>query len=228
MRGRGEAEVPSEQEQPTPPRPIVTVKGGQSGLRIIVGRAAPEAVLADLKAQISRRAGAFFVGASVVLELPSGPLDLALAAQVAEAIADAGMTVKAVQSADFTARRATPDAPPAPLPAAVEPGSALWVAGTVRSGQRVSHDGALVILGDVNPGAEVLAGGSVLVWGRVRGVVEAGLTQAEDAVVCALDLMPTQLRIGAAVARAPEEPGRTPEPEVARAVDGRIVVEAWR
>ena len=78
-------------------------------------------------------------------------------------------------------------------------------------------------------GGEVSAGGSVVVWGRLRGFVEAGQAPgARDAVVCALDLAPTQLRIGDSLARAPEEAERTPVPEVARESDGRIVVEAWR
>ena len=102
------------------------------------------------------------------------------------------------------------------------------MSGTVRSGQRVAHEGAVVVVGDVNPGAEVIAGGSVVVWGRLRGIVEAGVAEGgEHSIVCALDLAPTQLRIGPALARAPEEPDRTPVPEVARQVDGQIVVDAW-
>ena len=60
----------------------------------------------------------------------------------------------------------------------------------------------MLVLGDVNPGAEVVAGGSVVVWGRLRGVVEAGQAEGSGpAVVCALDLAPTQLRLGTALAR---------------------------
>jgi septum site-determining protein MinC len=110
---------------------------------------------------------------------------------------------------------------------AVPEGAALVVRRTLRSGQRVVHDGPVLVLGDVNPGAEVVAGGSVVVWGRLRGMVEAGRL-FEESVVCALDLAPTQLRIGAAIARAPEEPGRVPVPEVAREGESGIIVDAWR
>jgi septum site-determining protein MinC len=215
-------------EQPTPPRPPVALKGGADGLRVSVtaADAGAEAVEESLRAQLARR-GAFFRGAPVVLELPAGRLDLALAARLAPVIEAAGMAVGAVVARDTRPPR---PAEPGREPAAGMPaGAALWVTGPLRSGQRIAHDGSVVVVGDVNPGAEVLAGGSVVVWGRLRGTVEAGLAAgAEDALVCALDLAPTQLRIGDALARAPEEPNRDPEPEVARRVDGRIVVDAWR
>lgn len=220
--------APVSQEQPLPPRPPVSVKGAREGLRIIVSAEAEgPAVAASLRDQLSRRAGAFFLGAHVVLELPGPTLDLALAERLAPVISEAGMQLVAVQqsgaSQPVLARTAAEEPP-----RAAAPESALVVSGTLRSGQRVAHGGSVVVLGDVNPGAEVVAGGSVVVWGRLRGVVEAGLADDAGAAVCALDLMPTQLRIGNAIARAPEEPDRQPVPEVARTVDGRIVVEAWR
>jgi septum site-determining protein MinC len=228
MSGRSRP-APASQEQPLPPKPPVAVKGAREGLRIIVSADADgPAIASSLKDQLSRRAGGFFLGAHVVLELPGPALDLSLAERLAPVIAEAGMQLVAVQragaSVPATGRTAVEE-----LPLAAAPESALVVSGTLRSGQRVAHGGSVVVLGDVNPGAEVLAGGSVVVWGRLRGVVEAGLADgAVSAAVCALDLMPTQLRIGSAIARAPEEPDRQPVPEVARTVDGRIVVEAWR
>ncbi len=90
------------------------------------------------------------------------------------------------------------------------------------------YEGSVVVLGDVNPGAEIVAAGSVLVWGRLRGKVEAGVGADATAVVCALDLAPSQLRIGPVIARAPDDPHHRPEPEVAQLRDGQIVVTAWR
>lgn len=218
-------------EQPTPPRPPVSVKGREDGLHVTVTEPDASQLEASLRDQLERRKARFFAGAPVVLEMPPGPLDLDLAGRLSRVIAKAGMELTAVVSSRPEQPRRRPDAdraaaPPAP---AGEGGSALVVAATVRGGQRISHDGTVVVLGDVNPGGEVVAGGSVIVWGRLRGHVEAGLAGApERALVCALDLAPTQLRIGDALARAPEDPDRTPVPEVARAVDGMIVVETWR
>ncbi|MBI4770229.1 MAG: septum site-determining protein MinC, partial [Chloroflexi bacterium] len=51
---------------------------------------------------------------------------------------------------------------------------AVLVRRTLRSGRSVRHPGHVVIIGDVNPGAEIVAGGDIVVWGRLRGVVQAG------------------------------------------------------
>ena len=90
--------------------------------------------------------------------------------------------------------------------------------------------GHVVIIGDVNPGGEVVAGGDVVVWGRLRGLVHAGATGNPEAWVCALQLAPMQLRIADLFSRAPDaasERKRHALPEVARIRDGKIVVEAW-
>lgn len=221
-------------EQPTPPKPPIAVKGRGEGLRITVTDASPDALVESLREQLERRASSFFSGASVTMEMPPGPLDMALAARLADVVSEAGMQLTAVNVAGAPDQeRASVAGSAAPPPVASQPTApsdgALVVTSTVRSGQRIAHNGSVVIVGDVNPGAEVIAGGSVVVWGRLRGIVEAGVAEGgEHALVCALDLAPTQLRIGPALARAPEEPDRQPVPEVARQVDGQIVVDGWR
>ncbi len=103
----------------------------------------------------------------------------------------------------------------------------LVVRRTLRSGQSLRHPGHIVVIGDVNPGAEVIAGGDIVVWGRVRGLVHAGALGDEGAVICALDLAPTQLRIAGTIARSPEERRRKPVPEMATAREGQIVAVPW-
>ncbi len=109
---------------------------------------------------------------------------------------------------------------------------AILVRRTLRSGQSLRHPGHVVVIGDVNPGAEIVAGGDVVVWGRLRGTVHAGASGVDDAVVCALALAPMQLRISGYIARSPSsEPGQWQAsivvPEVASVQDGQIVVEPW-
>ncbi len=99
----------------------------------------------------------------------------------------------------------------------------LVVQCTLRSGQSLRHPGHIVIIGDINPGAEVVAGGNIVVWGRVRGMVHAGALGDEEAVICALDLAPTQLRIAGHIARSPEGQRRDPVPEMASVRGGQIV-----
>jgi septum site-determining protein MinC len=100
---------------------------------------------------------------------------------------------------------------------------------TLRSGQSIQHPGHVVIVGDVNPGAEVVAGGDVVVWGRLQGMVHAGALGNDEAIVCALELRPMQLRIGSYIATSPKEQGGSGmHPEVASVVDGQIVARPWR
>lgn len=90
----------------------------------------------------------------------------------------------------------------------------LYLENTIRSGVEIRHEGTVIIRGDVNPGGSIVADGDILVWGRLRGIVHAGAKGNNQALIMALEMEPTQIRIGDYVARAPESP---PEfyPEVA-------------
>ncbi len=113
---------------------------------------------------------------------------------------------------------------PAPPPMPVE---TLVVRRTLRGGQQVSHRGSVVVLGDVNPGAEVVATGHIVVMGALRGIAHAGADGDASAVVVAVKFRPTQLRIANVVARAPDDGGKGGDrPEVARLHEGSIVIEA--
>jgi len=104
--------------------------------------------------------------------------------------------------------------------------SAILVQRTLRSGFKISYQGHVIVMGDVNPGAEIIAGGNVMVWGRLRGVVHAGAEGNEKAVVCALDMEPTQLRIGSLIAVTPKKTGKH-QPEIASVQNGQVVAESW-
>ena len=103
---------------------------------------------------------------------------------------------------------------------------AVLVQRTLRSGHNINYFGHVVILGDVNPGAEIIAGGNVVVWGRLRGTVHAGADGNQDAVICALDLSPVQLRIADQISVAPPKKKKS-QPEIARLLDNRVIAEPW-
>jgi septum site-determining protein MinC len=104
----------------------------------------------------------------------------------------------------------------------------LFLNKTVRSGTRIEFPGHVVVLGDVNPGAEIVAEGNVIVWGRVRGMIHAGSKGNRGAVICALDLSATQLRIADEIS-AVLKPQKSPRPEVASInSEGRLQAEAWK
>lgn len=104
----------------------------------------------------------------------------------------------------------------------------------VRAGFRGEYKGSVVVLGDVNPGAELIAGGDVIVTGVLRGVVHAGYGGYTDAIVWARPIASPQLRIGDAMARSPEGTSnmRTMEgreqTERAYLKEGMIVIDAQR
>jgi septum site-determining protein MinC len=104
---------------------------------------------------------------------------------------------------------------------------AIFVQQTLRSGQSLQYPGHITLVGDVNPGAEVIAGGNIIIWGRIRGVAHAGAFGDDQAVICALNLQPSQLRIGSHISRTPDQRRRTIQPEMARVEDDQIVAEPW-
>lgn len=99
---------------------------------------------------------------------------------------------------------------------------------TLRSGQQVVHNHSIVIMGDVNNGARVEAGGSVIVIGKLKGVVHAGLNGTDNAYIVALDMKPVQLRINNIFGRASDEAmneSSSTEPQIAFVEDGMIAIE---
>lgn len=102
----------------------------------------------------------------------------------------------------------------------------LYLRQTLRSGQAVTHNGHLVIIGDVNAGAEVVANGDISVWGALRGVAHAGASGNILSEIRALKLQPIQIRIAEAIARSPDTSSLQPSsgggPETAKLVDGKI------
>ncbi len=108
-------------------------------------------------------------------------------------------------------------------------GNTMLLQRTLRSGQSVQFPGNVVVLGDVNPGAEITAAGHILVMGILRGVVHAGAFGDEGATVTAFQLDPTQLRIATHITRPPD--GKKEDgagyPETARIKDGIVVIEKY-
>lgn len=104
--------------------------------------------------------------------------------------------------------------------------NALYIPKTVRSGQRVVHQGNLVIGADVNAGAEVVATGDIVVFGTLRGIAHAGSEGDTNARIVAGNMRPQQIRIADKMARSPEDSSNSRErfTEVARIESGEIIV----
>lgn len=80
----------------------------------------------------------------------------------------------------------------------------LYIQRTLRSGQSISSDGNIVIIGDVNPGSEVIAKGDITVWGILAGIAHAGSDGNKYARIRALKMNAIQLRIADNFARRPD------------------------
>ena len=99
--------------------------------------------------------------------------------------------------------------------------------GTVRSGDRISSNGDLFIMGDVNPGAIISAKNNIYVWGKLFGIAIAGKNGNKNAFIASLYLHPLQLRICEIVAIGPKEKPKDQYPEIAILEDNKIIIKPY-
>jgi septum site-determining protein MinC len=217
---------------------LIQIKGIRDGLLVTLAGADWPDLVSALIENIESRAG-FFQGARVVLDVGAQDLRVAELSKLRDQLSERGVSLWAVLSESAQTERtaqnlglATRISKPklSEVPAVstelLPEDAAKWVRGPLRSGGKVAFHGNVVVLGDVNSGAEIVAGGSIIVWGRLRGVVHAGAQGDESAVVCALELAPTQLRIAGEIAVSPKKQGKS-QPEVARLQDGHLEAQPW-
>lgn len=95
---------------------------------------------------------------------------------------------------------------------------------TVRSGQRIECEGDIVVIGDVNPGGELIAGGNIVVFGKLKGLAHAGCSGRSDVRVAALYMYPRQLRLSGKVVTFPRNRQNPEGPEIAELKDGKVVI----
>ena len=218
---------------------LIQIKGLRDGLLVSLDDAPWEEQRVALLAQVDGQP-AFFQGARLALDVASQVLRVNDLVELRDQLSERGISLWAVISESPTTEQtaqllglATRIAKPRPEESrkfSVEDlgeETALFLNRTLRSGTRIEFSGHVVVLGDVNPGAEIIAEGNVLIWGRLRGMVHAGAKGNRSAVICAFDLSPTQLRIADEVS-APLKPHDTPRPEIARInKDGKLQAEPW-
>jgi septum site-determining protein MinC len=220
-------------------RQTVNIKGIKDGLLISLGEGEWADLESALFATLAERSG-FLKGARVALDVGSQVLHVRELSALRDRLSDQGITIWSVlsssnvteQTAQVLGLATRVSAPKAErtirtLDTNLPGEAAVMVQRTLRSGYKISYNGHVMVIGDVNPGAEIYAGGSVLVWGRLKGMVHAGMEGDEKAVVCALEMEPTMLRIAGYTLTAPAKRGK-PEAEMIVVKDGRLVAEAWK
>jgi septum site-determining protein MinC len=218
---------------------LIQIKGLRDGLLVTLDDAPWEEQRKAFLAQVDAQP-AFFKGARLALDVASQVLNVQELAELRDQLSERGIFLWAVLSESPTtentaqllglATRISKPRPEESRQFSVEDlgeETALFLNRTLRSGTRIEFSGHVVVLGDVNPGAEIIAEGNVIIWGRLRGMVHAGSKGNKAAVICALDLSPTQLRIADETAAA-LKPQQNPKAEIARInKNGKLQSEFW-
>ena len=218
---------------------LIQIKGMRDGLLVSLDDAPwpqqREALIAQVDSQPS-----FFLGARLALDVSSQVLRVNELVELRDQLSERGITLWAVISESSTTENtaqllglATRISKPRPEESRhysvndLGEETAMFLSRTLRSGTRIEFAGHVVVMGDVNPGAEIVADGNIIVWGRLRGAAHAGSKGNRSAMICALDLSPMQLRIAEEVSAA-LRPQEHSKPERARINEnGKLEAEFW-
>ena len=216
---------------------IVKLKGNRGGLQLVF---APNADFESIRDDIQRKLeeGSRFFRRGTEIQIAPGVLSEANEAVLRKLFHRHGILFRVEEPVEPPPRPKTeqkPAAPPKPKPEPiVEPPKAipsmdepqmLVVNRTIRSGQEIKTPGSVMICGNVNPGAQIIAGGSIDIRGACKGLVHAGAYGDTSAFIVADQLMPTQIRIADRIAQPPENMKKPQAAERASIKDGKIVIE---
>lgn len=213
---------------------IIKIKGTKSGLLLTF---AESAEFGDIEREILHRlqsGSSFFVKGTEIL-VPKGTLPQEQMDRLKKLFHQHGVLFRTEQRPG----KVEPKEEKAPASASGKAEKApeedhqqmMVVHRTVRGGQEIRTKNSVLICGNVNPGAQIIAGGSIDIRGTCRGIVHAGAFGDVKAVVIADRLMPMQIRIANLIARSPDQADLTEPSEMVekaeRALvrDGQIVIE---
>lgn len=200
-------------------RELITFKGSRSGLQLFIDKTADFGdILEQLQDKLESAAHFFAAGTAVKLPQVEQNFTEGERTQLYSLLADYGLEIKAEEMAKASLEKCF-------NPQEALETEALLVTKTLRNGQLLKHPASIVIMGDVNPGAEVIAGGHIVVLGACRGLAHAGALGNREATITATKLLATQLRIADVIARAPDGAAKPDCTEIARIQDGQVVIE---
>ena len=217
---------------------VVQIKGLRDGLLVSLHDAAWEDQRSALLMQMDQQPS-FFQGARLALDVGSQVLHVNEMVELRDRLSERNVVLWAIVSESPTTEQtaqllglATRISKPRPeekrfASKDLDDETALFINKTIRSGTRIEFPGHVVVLGDVNPGAEIIAEGNIIIWGRLRGAIHAGSKGDESAKVCALDFAPMQLRVAEAAVNIKKEK-QIAGPVVAFVRNERVVVESWK
>ena len=198
---------------------IVKIKGIKAGLQLSF---ATGAKFEDIKSNILGKlesGNSFFIRGTTVY-IPSQTLPMDQMEVLRKTFHQHGMLFRTELP-----RVATKVESPKKLPPDEDIQQMIVINRTVRGGQEVKTRSSVLICGNVNPGAQIIAGGSIDIRGTCRGLVHAGAFGNTNAFIVADQLMPMQIRIADMIARSPDVVEKSDSPERASIQNGQIIIE---
>ncbi len=223
---------------------LIAIKGMANGLLISLSTTENwQSVTDHLASRIDEQIE-FYAGAHITVELGARPVPKYELSSLKALLERRGLKLSRVRSESDTTRRSAMAlqvstennvghnyraALPAQETATTNPEESgthgILFRRTLRSGRTIHSDGHVLVFGDVNPGAKVIAAGDIVVWGKLRGYAHAGAKGNESARVCALEMNPSQLRIAGHMVTSPPRKRSISAPAVALIRDNQIIVE---
>lgn len=197
----------------------IVFKGVRGEIQLILNDTADFAVvLEQLRGKLASAADFFSRGATIKLPVT---LKAEERSQLAELLAEHGLACQKPPQRTQAGQASDP----APIGRDRYETKALVVNRTLRSGQKVVYEGSVVVIGDVNPGAQIIAGQDIIILGSCRGVAHAGAYGNQTATITANKIVATQLRIAGVISRSPDDLNKPDCVEIAKIQDGAVVIE---
>lgn len=210
----------------------VVFKGSKGGLELVINQAVDFTVILEQLQDKLAAAANFFTGGTGVKIVPNAiSLTGDERRQLTNLLSDYGLTLQEYPESEVVAPEIIQDTvrPPDDIPVEyrqeAEGGQTLIISRVLRGGQKVIFNGSVIVMGDVNPGAEVIASGNIVIQGTCRGLAHAGVNGDQTATIMADKLIAGQLRIAGLIARAPDNQAEPTCREIARIVNGTVVIE---
>ena len=210
---------------------IVKIKGSKTGLQLsFAANATYEAVLADIKEKLVSGSGFFLRG--TLVQIPADAFSAEKREEIKQLFHEYGLICRVFKGKEILpAMQAQINMQQEQIKAAETQAAELKaqemvvVNRTIRGGQEIKTKSSVMICGNVNPGAQIIASGSIDIRGTCRGMVHAGAYGDNTAFIIADHLMPTQIRISNLIARSPDKMEMTERAERAFIKNGQIVIE---
>lgn len=207
----------------------VMIKGDKYGIVLVMDKDMPFSDLLEKIAEKFSSAAKFYGNATMAISFKGRKLTVEEEKQILDTIeSNTKLNIICVVDTDQERQEMFKKAVEAKL-MAQSTGTGQFHKGTLRSGQVLESESSIIILGDVNPGAKVIAKGNVIVLGSLKGTIYAGINGNENAFVVALYMNPVQIRIGDTIARSPDDAiskkNMDMEPKIAFVESGNIYIE---